>query len=342
MTNPRRAVLALAGAAALLALLAGCAGHPGRGSGAEAGVGPKQIPVGYRLSPAGHQLDLGDLPLSSALSPDRRWLAVSNDGQGMQSLQLIDAASGSVRQTLRYPAPSGLFVGLGFAPGGRMLYASGGGTNLIHRYSVGDRALRELPPIPLPTTDPAGRPVNVFPAGIAVTPDGQRLLVADEQADALTVLDLRTGHAETVVSAPHPWSRSRPPQLISDPPGPGAGPPTAAPRTCLVTAVTSQRRLPLAAGGGTACRAWRDPSTGGVALSLPRLGTQAEVSFPRPGFPSGVATAAFEDLRQGDPRRWAAPFVQPPYHRYCVPGEAGAERLAPDCPQHLLHPRILP
>jgi YVTN family beta-propeller protein len=205
MSGARRVGLVLAGAAALLALLAGCAGHPTPGAGAGTGVGLSRIPVGYRLSPAGHQGALGDLPLSSALSPDQRWLAVSNDGEGVQSLQLVDTATGTVRQTLSYPAPKGLFVGLAFAPDGRALYASGGGANLIHRYTLGEGALTEQPPIPLPTTNPAGRPINPFPAGIAVSPDGARLLVADEQSDALTAINLATGHTETVPAGHRPY-----------------------------------------------------------------------------------------------------------------------------------------
>ncbi len=90
--------------------------------------------IGYRVTPAGKQTNLGDLPLVAVSSPDGRWLVVSNDGQGAQSLQVIDIATGKVTQTLSYPAPKALFVGLAFARDGKTLYASGGGNNLIRRY----------------------------------------------------------------------------------------------------------------------------------------------------------------------------------------------------------------
>lgn len=163
-------------------------------------------PIGYTVTPAGQQTNLGDLPLGAVSSPDGRWLVVSNDGQGAQSLQVIDTTTGKVTQTLPYPAPKALFVGLAFTPDGKTLYASGGGNNVIRRYAVDNGTLTESTPIPLPTTNPAGAKINPLPAGIALTPDGQRLLVADQQADALSVVDLATGVVHTTAAGHHPYS----------------------------------------------------------------------------------------------------------------------------------------
>ena len=58
--------------------------------------GTAVTPAGMRVTPAGRQTTLGGLPLNSAISPDGRKLAVTNDGQGTQSLQLVDLASGNV------------------------------------------------------------------------------------------------------------------------------------------------------------------------------------------------------------------------------------------------------
>jgi YVTN family beta-propeller protein len=162
--------------------------------------------IGYRVTPAGKQTALGDLPLGAVSSPDGRWLVVSNDGQGAQSLQVIDTAASKVTQTLSYPAPKALFVGLAFAPDGRTLYASGGGNNLIRRYAVNGGTLTEGTPLPLPTTQPAGTKIKPLPAGIALTPDGHRLLVADQQADALSVVDLATGTVHTAAAGHRPYA----------------------------------------------------------------------------------------------------------------------------------------
>ena len=48
------------------------------------------LPNGWKLSPAGTSLPLGDLPLNIAVSPSKKLMAVTNNGQSKQSLQLID------------------------------------------------------------------------------------------------------------------------------------------------------------------------------------------------------------------------------------------------------------
>ncbi|MBV8993456.1 MAG: bifunctional YncE family protein/alkaline phosphatase family protein [Pseudonocardiales bacterium] len=157
------------------------------------------------VTPAGKQTNLGDLPLAAISSPDGRWLVVSNDGQGTQSLQVVDTTTSQVKQTLKYESPDALFVGLAFAPDGKTLYASAGGNNVIRRYAVDNGTLTEGTLIKLPTTNPTGQPSNPYPAGIAVTPDGQHLLVADHQADAFSVVDLATGAVHTAAAGHHPY-----------------------------------------------------------------------------------------------------------------------------------------
>ncbi|HKS50302.1 MAG TPA: bifunctional YncE family protein/alkaline phosphatase family protein [Pseudonocardiaceae bacterium] len=202
----RRWRLVVATAVATTLALGGTAlavGLPHAGPGPD---GTAVTPIGFTVTPAGQQTNLGDLPLAAASSPDGRWLVVSNDGQGTQSLQVVDTTTSKVTQTLPYTAPQALFVGLAFAQDGKTLYASGGGNNLIRRYTVTNGMLTEGTPIPLPTTNPAGATLNPVPAGIAVTPDGQRLLVADQQANAMSVVDLATGVVHTTAAGPHPYA----------------------------------------------------------------------------------------------------------------------------------------
>ena len=51
------------------------------------------LPNGWQLSPAGHSFPLGDLPLNIAVSPSKKLMAVTNNGQSTQSIQLIDVAT---------------------------------------------------------------------------------------------------------------------------------------------------------------------------------------------------------------------------------------------------------
>jgi YVTN family beta-propeller protein len=172
------------------------------GASAPTTVGPRPdgtaiAPTGHRITPAGRQSNVGDLPLGAALSPDGRSLLVSNDGQGTQSLQLVDVATGGVRQVLPYTAPASLYVGVAWSPDGKSAYASGGGDQKVHRYDVSGDQLTETTAFALPKTAPDGTKVSMFPAGLAVTPDGSKLVVADQLADAVSTIDVATGAVST-------------------------------------------------------------------------------------------------------------------------------------------------
>ncbi len=172
-------------------------------------AGPRQdgtavTPVGFRVTPVGDQTTLGDLPLGSALSPDGRHLLVTNNGQGVQSLQLVDTDSGKVVQTLRYPSPESLYIGLAWSPDGRTAYASAAANHKVRVLHLDGDRLTEGDPIVLPTTGPDGGKVTLFPAGLAVTPDGSRLVVADQLGNAVTVADTRTGATHTAAAGARP------------------------------------------------------------------------------------------------------------------------------------------
>jgi len=48
------------------------------------------LPNGWRLTPVGKMLPLGDLPLNIAVSPSKKFAAVTNNGESDQTIQLID------------------------------------------------------------------------------------------------------------------------------------------------------------------------------------------------------------------------------------------------------------
>jgi len=146
---------------------------------------------GWVLTPAGVQIALGDRPLSIAASPDGGTLLVGNDGQSTQSLMVVDRESGSVIQTISYPPPEALFLGLLYSPDGKRAFASGGGNNKIRTYAVDSQQLTEGDPIMLPTMRD-GKKINLYPAGLAISADGNTLFVADNLDDSLSLVDLPT------------------------------------------------------------------------------------------------------------------------------------------------------
>jgi DNA-binding beta-propeller fold protein YncE len=158
----------------------------GRPMGATIG----RSPTGVHLDPAAPQHPVESFPLGMAVAPDSAHIAMSMDGWSRQGIQIVDRATGAVTQTLEQPAA---FIGIAFAPDGRTLYASGGNEDLIYVYdwAGGRAALRDS----IVLAERRGRRASGrrYPAGLALSPDGQRLYVAENLADSLAVIDLASG-----------------------------------------------------------------------------------------------------------------------------------------------------
>jgi YVTN family beta-propeller protein len=162
---------------------------------------------GWMVTPAGRQVTLGDKPFGSTMSPDGKTVLVSNDGQYRQTLSVIDATSGKIRQTLSYDSSEALFVGLAFTPDGRHAYASAGGNNKIRSYDVtAAGTLIEGASIPLPLTNPAGSTVNHFPAGLTVSADGTKLWTANSLSNSVSVIDLGTRTVKVIPAGANPYA----------------------------------------------------------------------------------------------------------------------------------------
>ena len=142
------------------------------------------LPNGWSLTPAGTALPLGDLPLNMQLAPDGKTLAVTNNGQSTQTIQLIDPGT---EKLLDERVIGKAWYGLAFNPKGDKLYASGGNDNIILAYPTAGRKLGA------PDTLRLGRPwpkAKISPTGLAVA--AQRLYVVTKEDSALYVLDLNT------------------------------------------------------------------------------------------------------------------------------------------------------
>jgi YVTN family beta-propeller protein len=161
------------------------------------GDGTGVTPNGWFLTPAGRQVDLtdqvywADRPDGQALSPDGRTLLISSGGQSLTTMKVVDTASKKVTQTIPYPSPEALFIGVVWSPDGKRAFASAGGDNKVRAYTF-DGQLHEG----------AAIPVSGFAAGLAMSADGGTLFVAENLGDALGVVDLASGHVTSVPVGP--------------------------------------------------------------------------------------------------------------------------------------------
>jgi len=71
--------------------------------------------------------------LNLALSSSKKWIAVTNNGQSVQSLQLIDTRTEKVLDNAIIPKS---WYGLKFSRDEKFLYASGGNDNWILKYAI--------------------------------------------------------------------------------------------------------------------------------------------------------------------------------------------------------------
>ena len=167
-------------------------------------IGPQPDGTGltpnhWMLTPAGLQVEVGDRPLGMAATPDGRYLLISNNGQGVQSLVLFDASTQKVVQAIPYGSPEALFLGVVVTPDGRRVYASAGGNNKIRVYDFDGRALTERAPISL------GQPkARIYPAGLAISADGSTLYAALNLENAVAFVETATGHVRARVSLAPP------------------------------------------------------------------------------------------------------------------------------------------
>ena len=91
------------------------------------------LPNGWSLTPPGRSVPLGDLPLNLVVSPSKKYLAVTNNGQSVQKIQLIDPLKGKLLSEIIIPES---WLGLAFSQDENWIYASGGNDNLIVKYKI--------------------------------------------------------------------------------------------------------------------------------------------------------------------------------------------------------------
>ncbi len=145
-----------------------------------------QLPNGWSLTPVGKSIALGDLPLNIAVSNNKKLLAVTNNGQSVQTIQLVDVVSNKELSNIVIPKS---WYGLKFSADDQYLFASGGNDNIIWKYAINkNKQLIKVDSIILGK----GLPNKISPAGIEINEANKELYVVTKDDNCLYTVNLKT------------------------------------------------------------------------------------------------------------------------------------------------------
>jgi YVTN family beta-propeller protein len=160
--------------------------RPGRQAG-----GATLLPNGWSIAPAGHHIQVGDLPLHMAPSVDGRFLVITNNGWTRPTLTIFDTKT---EQVIGRVNADNAWLGLAWSPDGSHLYSAGAAENTVYDFAWARGALKEDGRIAVgpPERRTGGEVINAgFIGGLAIAPDGQTLYAVQVFGQAISAIDLQ-------------------------------------------------------------------------------------------------------------------------------------------------------
>ncbi len=152
------------------------------------------LPNGWSLTPVGKNITLGDLPLNLVVSNNKKWLAVTNNGQSTQTIELIDRVAGKKVDSIIIAKS---WYGLAFSKNDRFIYASGGHDNRVNKYGIIKNKLHLVDSFILGEKWPS----RIGTAGLEIEESiHKKLFVVTKENNSLYVFDLATKQIANKVS----------------------------------------------------------------------------------------------------------------------------------------------
>jgi DNA-binding beta-propeller fold protein YncE len=144
------------------------------------------LPNGWSITPVGKNITLGDLPLNLVVSNNKKWLAVTNNGQSTQTIELIDRVAGKKIDSIIIAKS---WYGLAFSKNDKFIYASGGHDNRVNKYGIIKNRLQLVDSFILGEKWPN----RVGTAGLEIEESiHKKLFVVTKEDNSLYVFDLAT------------------------------------------------------------------------------------------------------------------------------------------------------
>jgi DNA-binding beta-propeller fold protein YncE len=143
---------------------------------------------GWKIQPAGKQIPVDTLPMSSVLAPGGRYLLVLNGGYKPPSISVIDTQD--MKETSRVPVADA-WLGLTFSPKGDFVYVGGGSRATVYEFAYSRGTL--VPAREFPIVDEAKRTNKDFVGDVAFSQDGHLIYAADLYHDRLVIINPQSG-----------------------------------------------------------------------------------------------------------------------------------------------------
>jgi DNA-binding beta-propeller fold protein YncE len=143
---------------------------------------------GWRLDPAGAQVPLDTFPMSSALSPDGKYLLVLNGGYRPPSISVLETATSRIVGSVPV---ADAWLGLTFNPKGDKVYVGGGSRAAIFEFDFAGGKL--TPGRTFDTLAGAPRAQDDFIGDVTMSPDGHLLYAAALYRDTIRVVNPQSG-----------------------------------------------------------------------------------------------------------------------------------------------------
>ncbi len=144
---------------------------------------------GWRVKPAGTQVPLDTLPMSSILSKNGRFSIVLNGGYNPPSLSVLDTKE--QREIGRTPVPDA-WLGLALSPNGRTLWVGGGSQAAVYEFSLSQDG-KLTPTRTFEVVKGAQRSARDFIGDVAIDPEGHLLYACDLYHDAIYLINTQSG-----------------------------------------------------------------------------------------------------------------------------------------------------
>jgi YVTN family beta-propeller protein len=146
------------------------------------------VPSGWKIKPAGVQIALETMPMSTALSPDGQYLLILHGGYNKPSVSVRDA------QTLQEVSRLELadaWLGMAFEPKGKFVYVGGGSQARVYELAFDQGRISLAREFPL--VEAEKRQNTDFTGDVTISPDGRLIYAADLYHDQVAVINPQSG-----------------------------------------------------------------------------------------------------------------------------------------------------